>query len=415
MIPTDPRFFVDPTPSAGARLGQILGRGASAYTRNALERRAYRALGLPEEAANLSPQVQSAYIKQSQKNKVAPYIADLLNNRQSDQTDGNYLLPAGQTQPPTAPTVSPLPGVPTIPPPTTTQPSPVLPGVPTARIPETTPQGQPIETVETTIPQPISPPEGIRLPSYIQRPVFNQQEVNGLALLDPKAAKVYQDQINKYNADLKDFGEKQEKQAQPTIDRANTLSTGLARQQYGIDSMRDAIRRGGRFGLDYIAQKFGLPFLATPEGSQLNTVKKQFLITDIEGLPRPNLFIDKKVDEAYPQLGKSEAANNTTLEVLQAKHDIESKYVELSNQFAEQDRQNYGFVQANLQKRVTENLNEYAKDRYKITERRLIDINYPDTVPFRVMDPQTNKYKYFVVPHSEVDTMLNNGAEVYDF
>lgn len=422
MVPIDPRFFVDPTPPIGARLGQILGRGASAYTKNALERRAYRALGLPEEAANLSPQVQSAYIKQSQKNKVAPYIADLLNNRQNEQTDGNYLLPAGQTQPPTAPTVSPLPGVPTIPTTATTSPSPILPGVPTASdvtIPQTNDSittEQPIETVETTIPQPVSPPQGIRLPSYIQRPVFNQQDVNALAVLDPKAAKIYQEQINKYNADLKDFGEKQEKQAQPTIDRANTLSTGLARQQYGIDSMRDAIRRGGRFGLDYIAQRFGLPFLATPEGSQLNTVKKQFLITDIEGLPRPNLFIDKKVDEAYPQLGKSEAANNTTLEVLQAKHDIESKYVELSNQFAAEDRQNYGFVQANLQKRVTENLNEYAQDRYKLTERRLIDINYPDKVPFKLMNPDTKKYDYFVVPHEQVDYMLNNGAEVdYEF
>lgn len=429
MIPTDPRFFVDPTPSLGARLGQILGRGASAYTKNALERRAYRALNIPEETSYLSPQVQSAYIKQSQKNKVAPYIMDLLNKRQGESIDGNFLLPAGRTQPPTAPAVSPLLGVPTVPTEVqdvgttnvrTTQP--ILPGVPNATETETVSETIPDPTESTMQPpQPVSVPEGIRLPSYIQKPVFDQQDVNKIAFLDPKAAKVFQTQIDNYNRDLKDFGIAQEKQAQPTIDRANTLSTGLARQQYGIDSMRDAIRRGGRFGLDYIAQRFKIPFLgspdflATPAGSQLTTVKKQFLITDIEGLPRPNMFIDKKIDEAYPQVGKSQAANNTTLEVLQAKHDIESKYVELANQFAEEDRQNYGFVQANLQKRVTENLNQYAKDRYKITERRLIDINYPDTVPFRVMDPQTNKYKYFVVPHSEVDTMLNNGAEVYDF
>lgn len=186
--------------------------------------------------------------------------------------------------------------------------------------------------------------------------------------------------------------------------------------------MKAAVQRGGRFGWDWIAQRFKIPFLgspeflSSPEGSQLNTVKKQFLITDIEGISRPNMFIDKKVDDAYPQVGKSRAANETTIEVLEAKHDIESKYVEYTNQLAEEDRQNYGFVQANLQKRVTEKLSVYAKERYKVTERRIIDINYPENVPFKVKDPKTNQYKYFVVPHSEVDNMLNNGGEVdYEF
>lgn len=418
MIPVDPKYFVDPTPNAGARLGQILGLGGSAAVTNVLKQRAYKALGIAPETAYLSPQVQSAYIKQSQKNKVLPFITELLNKRAS-QSPTNYLLPSGQRENiNTATTISPLPGVPN-PPATTDTVSNRLPGIPT-NIDESVSPPQIAEetnpTIDTTIPEPIKPPEGIRLPSYIQRPTFDQDDVNKLAFIDPKAARVYQDQINKYNDDLKDFAEKQEKQAQPIIDRANTLSQGLARQEYGIESMKDAINRGGRFGWDWIAQKFNLPFLSTPEGSQLNTIKKQFLVTDIEGMPRPNQFIDKKVDEAYPQFGKSQAANETMVEVVEAKHDIEKKLVEYTNQLAEEDRQNYGFVQANLQKRVTEKLNNYAKERYKITERRLIDINYPDNVPFRVKDPSTNTYKYYVVPHDQVDTMLNNGAEVnYEF
>lgn len=423
MIPVDPKYFVDPTPNAGARLGQILGLGGSAAVTNILKQRAYKALGIAPETAYLSPQVQSAYIKQSQKNKVLPFITELLNKRASQSPTDNYLLPSGQRENiNTQPTISPLPGIPN-PPPITDTVSNRLPGIPTnidETIDEIVPQPQIAEetnpTIDTNIPEPIKPPEAIRLPSYIQRPSFDQDDVNKLAFIDPKAAKVYQSQIDNYNNQLKDFAEKQEKQAQPAIDRSNTLSLGLARQQYGIDSMKGAVQRGGRFGWDYIAQKFGSPFLATPEGSQLNTVKKQFLITDIEGISRPNMFIDKKVDDAYPQVGKSRAANKTTIEVLEAKHDIESKYVEYTNQLAEEDRQNYGFVQANLQKRVTEKLNTYAKERYKITERRLIDINYPENVPFKIKDPETKKYKYYVVPHSQVDTMLNNGAEVnYEF
>lgn len=409
MIPIDPRYFVDPTPPVGARLGQILGMGGSAYATNLLRRRAYEKLGIPSETANLSPQVQSAYIKQSQKNKVAPLVLDLINKRQQDRSNDNYLLPNGQNQPAISPAVSPLPGVPQLQPTAIT--SPILPGIPQMQ-PTIDESNQNISDMQPQQPEQQPEPERINLPSYIKRPVFSQEDVNAIAILDPKLAKVYQSQIDTYNNQLKDFAEKQEKQAQPIIDRSNKLSQGLARQEYGIESMEGAINNGGYFTRDYLAQKFGIPFLATPEGTQLNTVKKQFLVTDIEGLPRPNMFIDKKIDEAYPQVGKSEAANKTSLEVLKAKHDIESKYVEYTNQLAEEDRQKYGFVEANLQKRVTERLSNYAKERYKITERRLIDINYPDNVPFKIKDPESNKYKYYVVPHNQVDTMLNNGAEV---
>lgn len=183
MTPVDPRYFVDPTPSLGARLGNIFGVGTGGLAKNLLQQQAFKALNLPGQSVFLPPAAQAALIKQSQKGSAL--------QRLREKYSGNSLAP--MAQPITNPDVTPT---------GTINP---MPGINDQTVPPTTSE---VETPEYT-------PRG--LPSNIP----SEEEIRDYAAVDPNYANVLQKQRDNALASLNSWQQKNYDRNEPIVEKLN--------------------------------------------------------------------------------------------------------------------------------------------------------------------------------------------------
>lgn len=183
MTPIDPRYFVDPTPSLGARLGNIFGLGAGGIAKNLAQQQAFKALNLPGQSVFLPPAAQAALIKQSQKGTAL--------QRLREKYSGNSLAP--MAQPITTPDVA------------TTGTINPMPGINDQTVPPTTSEVEPPEYT----------PRG--LPSNIP----SEEEIRDYAAVDPNYANVLQKQRDNALASLDSWQQKNYDRNEPIVEKLN--------------------------------------------------------------------------------------------------------------------------------------------------------------------------------------------------
>lgn len=218
MTPIDPRYFVDPTPSLGARLGNIFGLGAGGIAKNLAQQQAFKALNLPGQSVFLPPAAQAALIKQSQKGTAL----DRLRQKYS----GNSLAPMAEpiTNPNTDPmgTINPMPGINDQTLPTTTTPD-----VETPAKPEYTPR-----TLPATTP--------------------SEEEIRDYATIDSGYANLLQTQRNNEIASLNSWQQKNSDRNEPIIEKLNKELRNLETEDVEFARMEVLDKSIDKFPKQYV-------------------------------------------------------------------------------------------------------------------------------------------------------------------
>lgn len=191
MTPIDPRYFVDPTPSLGARLGNIFGLSAGGIAKNLAQQQAFKALNLPGQSVFLPPAAQAALIKQSQKGTAL--------ERLRQKYAGNSLAP--MAEPITAPntangTINPMPGINDQKLSTTTD-----------------------NNLGTTDVEPSTKPE--YTPRTLPSNIPSEEEIRDYATVDPAFANVLQKQRDTAIESLNSWQQKNSDRNEPIIQKLN--------------------------------------------------------------------------------------------------------------------------------------------------------------------------------------------------
>lgn len=216
MTPIDPRYFVDPTPSLGARLGNIFGIGAGGIAKNLAQQQAFKALNLPGQSVFLPPAAQAALIKQSQKGTAL--------ERLRQKYAGNSLAP--MAEPITAPntdagTINPMPGI------------------NDQTLPTTTPEVQPPAKPEYT-------PRG--LPDNIP----SEEEIRDYATVDSNYANVLQKQRDTAIASVNSWQQKNSDRNEPIIEKLNKELRNLETEDVEFARMEVLDKSIDKFPKQYV-------------------------------------------------------------------------------------------------------------------------------------------------------------------
>lgn len=192
----------------------------------------------------------------------------------------------------------------------------------------------------------------------------------GKALLEEedRARKIYNEN-RKYNTEQAKDHMKRVQENEPK----NRIKRGMV----------NAIKRGiqerdlSQFSQDWWAKFLGDlgEGLVTPEGALVGTAVKEFFLSDLARVSgRPNQFIESRLLQVLPDIGKTEEANLSMASIIDYILDMEDKEIALTNQIAEQYEKdpNYGYVPGNISRIVSEQMKPYeekARDKMNYTVR----------------------------------------------
>lgn len=146
----------------------------------------------------------------------------------------------------------------------------------------------------------------------------------------------------------------------------NEQSEAIPERRIALNATRQALQSGQltALGKDFWGQQ--LPFLRTASGAQVLTASKTNLmgvISSLSGGARPNQFLEKQVDRAFPSTGQTKEANMAQLLILESILDLDEKRVELANQIMEEQIEKYGRVLPSVRSDVNKAMKSYGIQR----------------------------------------------------
>lgn len=164
----------------------------------------------------------------------------------------------------------------------------------------------------------------------------------------------------------------------PFLKKVDETRDAVRQKESAVDLMKNAIEEGnlGFFSKDNLANflgRFG-EGLRTAKGAQLLNAQKEFLLGNIQRAgSRPNQWIEQQISQMLARVGRSDEANLTVTEALQAETDIERKKIQVTDDLAEKYRKELGYVPANIGAMVDKQLKPYADEiqnrlAYKLRE-----------------------------------------------
>lgn len=200
----------------------------------------------------------------------------------------------------------------------------------------------------------------------------------------------------------------------PSLERARELSEDLPYKQNALEAMRESTLSGniGRFSLDALAEATGIEQLRSPEGAAFKTASKEFFLGNLSrvGSRGLNQMMERVILEMSPLIGRSEQANLSVMEILDAENAVSEKEANLIYDISRQYKEKHGAYPEDLAQRVNKELKPYAVERQKEALTRIEKINEtfsPKTKEGVLMyDPRGNLRR---VPHSDRKEALKEG------
>lgn len=130
--------------------------------------------------------------------------------------------------------------------------------------------------------------------------------------------------------------------------------------------LRKDIASGNVSGLfPYMVDKLGLESFRNPESARFtNEVKNKFVesLRDIPGA-RPNMFIERFLSGAQPQIGRSQEANMSVLDLDAFIKDMKYERAKKIREVAKEDRKELGYVKNDVVERADDKMGNFANQR----------------------------------------------------
>lgn len=151
------------------------------------------------------------------------------------------------------------------------------------------------------------------------------------------------------------------KALQDSDKNTEVLREKLPKRERVLNLARSAIESGeiGRFSQNRIADLIGGPVgdaMRTMSGAQFGLAAKENLVTNMGDISARglNMFMEKRLLDAFAKVGQSEAANLAVQDFFEAENDIEKAYLSAYDALGKQDMQRFGFRRDDLAKRARE-------------------------------------------------------------
>lgn len=184
-------------------------------------------------------------------------------------------------------------------------------------------------------------------------------------------------------------------------------------QRQAIEDIKSAAPNVGT--RDYIADLFNFEPLRTAEGTKLKTAVKDFFLSDLTRVgARPNQWIEQQLADALPKIGREPLSNLITAAGLDFKVDLAEKRAEVLDRLAEEDREKYGYVRADREKRAYQEMKPYVSERQKELEKEIrklksTPLKAKETLKVRVQGPDGSIYE---IDSTDVEEATNYGFRV---
>lgn len=156
------------------------------------------------------------------------------------------------------------------------------------------------------------------------------------------------------------------------------LRESLPSKENALSLARNAVETGdvGRFSKANLATV--LPpqigkILQTAKGTQLITASKENLLSNMARVSAraQNQWFEKRLNSMFPQIGQSEEANLTALEMLEGEVALDNAYLNAFDRLAQQDEKEVGYIRRGIDRRAREEVKEEEKRIFNRTMYRL--------------------------------------------
>lgn len=139
-------------------------------------------------------------------------------------------------------------------------------------------------------------------------------------------------------------------------EKMSGLSESIPRSEAALSMARTAIESGdlGPLSVNNLSNILGRPELLTTSGAALNFAMKQNLLGTLSEVSAraQNKWLEQMAYGAFPGIGKSDAANLTLQEAVEAELALKKAKLGIYNQLSEQDFKKQGYESADIEQRV---------------------------------------------------------------
>lgn len=202
--------------------------------------------------------------------------------------------------------------------------------------------------------QPAAPARGLK-------DLSEDQLISLLQSGDPVVTSTVESEFKRRDMDQRKFQEERkyhERGTKNAEEEVRKLRSSIPRQKMALSLAKDSIDSGevGIFSLNNLAEKTGFKELQTAKGAQLVTAMKENLLSSLSRMAAKgqNIWMEQRIASMAPEIGKSQEANQTTYEMLQAEVEMNDAYLKNYSELEKQDIDKYTYVKRDIDKRARE-------------------------------------------------------------
>lgn len=196
-----------------------------------------------------------------------------------------------------------------------------------------------------------------------------ERELNRLAKdreIEQKNEKIELQKKESEYREHKDVIDRNEKVSEPYLKNVFTKEKQSAGQGAAFQSAENAIRSGNTEGLiPFIAQKFNWLPGQNPDSAILNASAKEFLFNNVaRSGARPNMWLEQQVRSMFPQVGQSQEAALSVLEMIKNDSDVSREEARIARDLQDKYKaEGLDYVPKEIEQEVNERLIPYINDK----------------------------------------------------
>jgi|ERR1051326_5698563 hypothetical protein len=184
--------------------------------------------------------------------------------------------------------------------------------------------------------------------------------------------------------------------SKPILLELNQSRKNIPLQEQAIEDIQNAVADVSP--LDYIADVTGFEPLRSASGAKMKTAIKDFFLSDLSRVGvRPNQWVEQQLADALPKIGRSKEANLMVAAGMKFKVDLAKKRIETIDELAEEDREKFGYVRANIDSRAAKEMSKYTAIRQKELKEEMEKIKKPpakgQSKTVRIRSPEGEIYE----------------------
>lgn len=239
--------------------------------------------------------------------------------------------------------------------------------------------GQPVQQPQGETPQQAQPPQ-IPQENPKDLSTWSSDRIRKLAALGGSAGDYAKLELDRRKQSSQEFARERDfhtKGSQKSVEEANSLRSSVPKKEIALSFAKDAVQSGevGSFSLNNLAERLNIPELRTAKGSQLLTAGKENLIGNLSAVSAKaqNQWIERRFADMFPQIGQSEAANETIATMLDSEIKMDRAYLDAFSELEKKDLEEHGYIKNDIARRAHEMAEGQQKEilnetSYKIRE-----------------------------------------------